>query len=258
VAGVKNPSLPARNYPEYAAGGFSHMDGTIEFFTRVRALLPSEGRILDFGAGRGELAVDGHGYRSRLVDLRGSGRTIIGLDVDDAVLTNPTLDQRLVYDGKAIPLDSGSIDLIVSDHTFEHVTDPDLTTGELDRVLKPGGWLCARTPYLYSALVLASSLVPNRRHAFLLDHVQKGRHSRDVFPTTYGMNSRSAIKKYFPDYTDASYTYSPEPAYHFGSMLIFKAMQVYQYVKRPLLGGEVLMIFVQKPEYAERSGLACR
>ena len=235
------------HYPESAAGGFTQIDGTVQFFTRVQALLPAEGRVLDIGAGRGEIAVSNFGYASGLVDLRGPGRRIVGLDIDEAILENPTLDERVLYDGGVMPLEDESIDLIVSDYTLEHIADPDLFCREVARVLKPSGWLCARTPHLYSALVLASSLMPNSRHVDILAKVQPGRQARDVFPTVYGLNTKRTISKRFPGWLNASYTYSPEPAYTFNSSVMMKLMQVYQYVKRPFLGGEVLMVFVRKP-----------
>ena len=43
----------SRFYPENEAGGFSRLDGTVQFYQRVRALLGPGHRILDFGAGAG-------------------------------------------------------------------------------------------------------------------------------------------------------------------------------------------------------------
>lgn len=243
---MKN-SLQSRCYPEHAAGGFSRIDGTVEFFTRVHALLPETGHVLDLGAGRGQIAQSGWPYLRKLVDLRRAGRVITGLDVDAAVADNPTLDRALMYDGTTMPIEDESVDLIVSDHTFEHIADPLGFCSEIARVLKPGGWVCARTPHFYSALVAVSSLIPNSLHARVLKVVQDGRAERDVFPTVYKLNTARAIGSYFPGWKNCSYTYSPEPAYHFNSMTIFKLMQLYQYVKRPVLGGEVLLAFLQKP-----------
>ena len=45
-------------YPEAAVGGFSQVDGVIEFYTRVNALVDAESRVLDFGAGRAWWAVE--------------------------------------------------------------------------------------------------------------------------------------------------------------------------------------------------------
>jgi len=72
-----------------------------------------------------------------------------------------------------MPLPDESADLIVSDHTFEHIAEPELFARECERILKLGGWLCARTPYRYSLLVLASSLIPNRSHVKVLGSVDE-------------------------------------------------------------------------------------
>jgi hypothetical protein len=45
-------------FPEIKAGGFSRVDGTIAFYTRVQALCPDRATILDFGAGRGKASED--------------------------------------------------------------------------------------------------------------------------------------------------------------------------------------------------------
>lgn len=40
-------------FPEIRAGGFTSLDGTIEFYTRVNALLTADMTVLDFGEGAG-------------------------------------------------------------------------------------------------------------------------------------------------------------------------------------------------------------
>jgi len=138
----------AHFFPETAAGGYSRVDGTVEFYGRVNALLQPHMTVLDFGAGRGAgIQDDLVPYRRSLRTLKGKCKRVIGVDVDDAVVGNPGLDESYVIEpGGRIPLENESVELIVSDATFEHITDPSPVTKELDRVLKPGGWLCARTP----------------------------------------------------------------------------------------------------------------
>ena len=38
-------------FPEIGAGGFTSLDGTIEFYTRINALLAQNMTVLDFGGG---------------------------------------------------------------------------------------------------------------------------------------------------------------------------------------------------------------
>ncbi len=45
-------ALRRRVYPEVAAGGFTRVDGTVEFYTRVNSLLRPDIVVADYGAGR--------------------------------------------------------------------------------------------------------------------------------------------------------------------------------------------------------------
>jgi SAM-dependent methyltransferase len=245
---VAMPSVEERYFREIRAGGFSRLDGTIQFYLRVNALLSPDMTVVDLGAGRGAASDDRKGFRRDLATLKGKVREVIGVDVDPAVLENPIVDRALVYDGHTLPLADNSADLIVSDHTFEHVTDPATFAREAGRILKPGGWLCARTPYHLSAVAAVSSMVPNRLHSGLLSAIQPRRKAFDVFPTAYRLNSFARLKRYFPlnKWENASYTWSPEPAYHFDNRFVFGLMLALDAVKRPLFGGEVLLVFLQK------------
>ena len=237
-----------RFYPECLAGGFTRHDGSAQFFLRVNALLEPGMTVVDLGAGRGAFSDSDIVMNRKLATLKGKVREVIGIDIDPAVMENPSLDRALVYDGVTIPLPDNSVDMIVSDHVFEHVTDPERFVAEMDRILKPGGWVCARTPYIISLVVMGASLVPNRMHSRALRKSQPSRESFDVFPTVYKLNSFSRLKRHFPPshWDNASYNFSPEPAYHFNNPWIFRAMLVYDAIKRPLLGGEVLMVFMRK------------
>ena len=242
-------NIDKRFYPETGAGGFNRYDGTLQFYIRVNALVRPDMTVVDLGAGRGGM-VDppSTAFRNGLLTLRGRVKRVIGIDVDPVVMTNPLLDEAHVYDGGRLPLQDQSVDLLLSDYTFEHIPDAGVFAGEITRVLKPGGWVCARTPHLISAVALAASLAPNRMHPALLRFIQPGRQERDVFPTCYKLNSRRALKRNFRAalWENYSYTWSPNPGYHFNNPWIHRALQAYQYVKTPLFGGEVLLIFLRR------------
>lgn len=176
-------------YPETAAGGYSSVDGTVQFYSRVRALLRPEFIVLDLGAGRGEgLLDDPVPFRRDLRTLRGHCADVIGCDVDPVVLSNPGLDRAFLIspDGR-LALPDASVDVIVSDYVLEHIEDPAAFAAEVSRVLKPGGWFCARTPNYWGYIAVASRMIPNRLHAKVLARVQVGRKEKDVFPTWYRM-----------------------------------------------------------------------
>ena len=238
-----------RVYPEMGAGGFTRADGTIQFYGRIAALLEPDMTVVDLGAGRGCQFEDDNAYRRQLTTIRGKVGKVVGIDVDPAVLSNEHVDERIVYDGVTLPLGDASADLIFSDWVLEHIEDPVAFASEIGRVLKPGGWFCARTPSSLSLIALASRLVPNRLHAQALETVQDGeRKSEDVFPAHYRLNTLRAVRRHFDPARWAHYcfTWSPSPSDHFGRTFMVHALRALQYLKQPFLGGEVLFVFLRK------------
>lgn len=235
-------------YPEIGAGGFTRADGTIEFYGRINALLRPEMVAVDLGAGRGCQFEDVNAYRRELVRIQGKVSKVIGIDVDPAVLTNTFVDEARVYDGGRLPLDDASVDLVYCDWVLEHIEDPVVFASEVTRVLKLGGWFCARTPTAHSLTATVSRIVPNRLHAKSLETIQRGtRKGEDVFPAFYRLNTLGALRQFFsgPLWASFSYTFSPSPSYHFGNTIIARAMCALLYAKQPL-GGENLFVFLQK------------
>jgi SAM-dependent methyltransferase len=203
-------------YPELHAGGFSRVDGTVEFFSRVQALLPESGHVLDLGAGRGKWQEDACAWRRRLSDLRGDGRLVIGADIDHAVTQNRGVDTAVLLPPEGgLPFPDASLAMVVSDWVFEHVADPLLLAGELTRTVAPGGWVCARTPNRWGYVGLGARLIPNDKHVHLLGRLQPQRADKDVFPVSYRLNARSAVRRFFreEEWLDRSYTYNPDPDY---------------------------------------------
>ncbi len=238
-----------RFYPEVEAGGFSRVDGTIEFYTRVNALLAPEMTVLDFGAGRGAAFCDGRSaFKRDLQRLRGKVSRVIGIDVDPVVRDNPELDEaHVIVPGSSLPLACSSIDLIVADSVFEHITEPEACAAELDRVLRPGGWICARTPNRWGYVALAASLIPERLHASVLRWVQPTRKSEDVFPTVYRMNDRRRLRDLFSNtqYSDFSYAYSAEPAYIPQNAILWHGAILFEALS-PAFMKTTIFVFLQK------------
>lgn len=246
-------------YPETPAGGFSRFDHKVQFFSRVNAVLLEKGEgcvVLDYGAGRGEWGDGRHAYQVALQDFRKlpSVSRVIGVDVDDVVLTNPYMDETHVIqpDGK-INLPDNSVDVIVSYAVFEHIEDPVTAVKELNRVLKPGGWVCAWTPNKLGYVAVASSMVPNRLHAKVLRRIgmvgdAKGqRGDADVFPTFYRLNTLSAIDQFFTKvgFTNHSYVFSGPEGYAGRSMMLARVLRVYNWIL-PQNFGTHLYVFCRK------------
>ena len=167
-------------------------------FLGVAQVLAAEAKIVvDVGCGRGGMA-DGPAGRV-FHDLRGPGRTVIGIDIDQVGESNPIIDEFRLIDPATLrwPLDDASVDLAVSDFTLEHVDDPEPFVAELARTLRPGGVFVGRTISRYSPLSAAARLVPNEKHARWLSVLQPRRQEKDVFPTRYRMNSERELRALF-------------------------------------------------------------
>lgn len=221
-----------RAYPEIGAGGFSRVDGTIEFYTRVNALLSDEMIVLDIGAGRGaQLANATSPYRARLQSLRGRVKRLVGVDIDNAVKDNGFLDEaHVLAPGKPLPFPAACFDLVYADWVLEHVERPEAFAAEVHRVLKPGGWFCARTPNRWGVTGIGTNLIPNRLHARLLQVLQPSREEQDIFPTAYKLNTRRSIRRHFPteEWEDFSYFYNSEPPYVQRSRMLMAVLDAYQ------------------------------
>lgn len=183
-----------RYYPECRFGGFTRIDGTIAFFTRVNALLQPEHVVLDAGCGRGEYAEDANTYRRGLRILKGKVRRVIGIDVDEAGRDDPFLDEFRLIEGPHWPIEDESVDMVLCDSVVEHLPEPVKVLEECRRVLKTRGFLCIRTPNALSYFGCMSRLIPNRLHRRVLGRVQDGRKEEDVFPTLYRCNTRTKLQ----------------------------------------------------------------
>lgn len=238
-----------RVYPEAAVGGFSRLDGQIEFYTRINALVDPKSRVLDFGAGRGHWAVDPMPEMSRrLRMLRGRVAEVVGTDVDPAVLTNPALDTaQVVALGDPLPFEDHAFDLVIADHVVEHVNRDDAqdVADDVMRVLRPGGWFAARTPNKWGMIGIGARVVPNRLHVRTLRRLQPDRKAEDVFATRYTMNTRRDLARLFAGHDLHMYGHTSEPTYFGRSALAWRLAAGLGRVTPPRLA-PTLMIFVQK------------
>ncbi len=217
-------------HPEKNIDNSSKLDGTVRFYSLVRAaMLRTDARqVLDFGAGRGAFwrlsgQPGGSLLRRHLQDLRFGGAEVTAADVDPVVATHPCSHRQVVIQvGSALPFADGAFDVIVSDVTFEHVDDPQFVASELLRVLRPGGYICARTPNKFGYVKVVTSMIPNAQHARFLRRIQPDRLAEDVFPTRYKMNSLADIRQLFSGCEVFHYYDSAEPSYYFGNKILYR------------------------------------
>lgn len=234
-------------------GGFSPQDGTLDFYGRINALLRPDMIVLDLGAGRAAWFEDDPiAFRRDVRNLKGKVARVIAADVDPAVLENRAVDESVLIADGLIPVADASIDLIVCDYVFEHVEEPVAFAAEIGRILKPGGWLCARTPHRNNLVSVAARRVSNKRHAAVLRKVQPDRKEIDVFPTVYRLNTRAAIRRAFPGWRDTSFVFRSDPAYFFGRKAMFKLITATSHFLPSSLIGNIF-VFLQKPGDARES-----
>jgi SAM-dependent methyltransferase len=202
-------------YPESKFGGFTDIDGTITFYTRVNALLESSFVILDVGCGRGSYMEDQISVRKNLRIFKGKVKKVIGIDVDHTAAQNPFITDFFLIADDRWAVNDNSIDLIICDNVLEHVEKPDFFFTQVNRVLKPGGYICIRTPNAHSYIALFSKLIPNKYHSKITAIVQDGRKEEDVFPAYYRCNTVGKIKSRlnFHNYENVVYGYEAEPSY---------------------------------------------
>jgi SAM-dependent methyltransferase len=236
-------------------GGYSSIDGTIEFYGRINALLWPECVVLDLGAGRGAWSfADPCKERRRARSIKGKVAEYIGADVDPVVLANPVTDRNvMIIDGR-IDMPDQSLDLIICDYVLEHILDVTAFVREVERVLRPGGYFCARTPHKYNYVSCVARVVRNGLHARWLRWVQPERKAEDVFPTAYRCNTLRAVRARFPQtkWQSGSYLYTSEPRYYFGRRLLFRVFSMIHKVFPTALTGN-LFVFIRRRDYAQSS-----
>jgi SAM-dependent methyltransferase len=202
-------------YPESRFGGFTDIDGTIIFYTRVNSLLEPHYVVVDFGCGRGAHRDDPVVIRRELKILKGKVQKVIGLDIDPVAEENPYIDEFYLLKGDVWPLQDDSVDLCISDAVLEHLERPESFFAECARVLRRGGYLCIRTSNAWNWVSICGRIIPNKWHAKILAKIQLQRKEADVFPTVYRCNTVLKIRKMLDKYgfEHVVYGYEAEPSY---------------------------------------------
>lgn len=118
---------------------------------------------------------------------------LIGVELVDFTDVPPGIETYNADLGH-LPLDDGSVDLIMSRSVFEHLADPQAVYAEFARVLSPGGRVVFLTANIWDYGTMIARLVPNRLHARVVK-MTEGRAEEDTFPTQYKTNSRGAVER---------------------------------------------------------------
>ena len=154
------------------------------FEARIDSLLDSDDALLDAGCGR---------TVPTLRKYVGRARRLVGVDLVE-FRDVPSGIETYQVDLASLPLETSSIDLIVSRSVFEHLVDPLAVYREMARVLRPGGVVVFLTANMWDYATLIARLVPNRFHARIVKAVE-GRDEEDTFPTAYKTNTRRDIER---------------------------------------------------------------
>jgi SAM-dependent methyltransferase len=158
--------------------------------------------------------------------LAGRCRTLVGLELSPAMaatgrrhrsISGGQPGEVLCSDASRIPLDAGSVDVVLCIDALHHLDGLDGFLAESQRVLRPGGVLVAVEPNVWNPVVfLAHLLPPEERGALWPNHplALRGALTRafgriEVWPVTYvsGIDSSLALK--LVDFADAALRVPP-------------------------------------------------
>jgi SAM-dependent methyltransferase len=207
-----------RYYPESRFGGFTDIDGTIAFYTRVQSLVEPSHLVLDVGCGRGAHQDDPVPVRRALRVFQGRCKRVIGVDVDGQAADNPFLDEFRRIKGSGWPVEDASVDVCIADNVVEHLRDPPQFFAECRRTLRSGGYLCIRTPNARNYISVFAKSVPNAFHKAVLGKVLYAKKDEeDIFPTRYRCNTKRRLRRRLDEhgFEHCVYGYEAEP-YHLG------------------------------------------
>jgi ubiquinone/menaquinone biosynthesis C-methylase UbiE len=212
---MRAEALLHKFYPESGFGGFSNVDGTMLFYQRVQALLRENDVVLDVGCGRGLNADDPVPARRLMRTLRGRCGRVIGIDVDRAGQDNSLVDEFRLIDCSRWPVGDATIDLCMADWVLEHIPDPKAFCSEVSRVVKVGGYFCARTTSRFGYVSLADKLIPSTARNAVLQRVGGNRKRHDIFPVLHRCNTPGSLYRFLSQsgFDSIVVSHEAEPSY---------------------------------------------
>lgn len=170
---------------------------TTQFYRNIGEQVRDTDTVLDLGAGRAAWG-ERDDENSRIRNMSDVAKTYLAADVDPAVFQSTIYDKVMLVEDGVIPMDDSSVDRIICDFVFEHVSDPAQFANEAIRILKPGGKLFARTPLRSNYVCVVSRLMSESAIQRLLSHAQPSRELEDHFEVCYKLNTEADLRAAFP------------------------------------------------------------
>lgn len=143
--------------------------------------------ILDAGCGNGNYVIDEFRQRISLA---------CGVDLNETFTAkNICLDEIRCSDLADIPYPNNTFDCALSLWVVEHLQNPIDVLKEINRVLKPGGYLIFCTPNKNNILLLLKRALKSGKLNQLINKVLYGRSKEDIFITYYKVNDINTISQ---------------------------------------------------------------
>ena len=151
-------------------------------------LVTDKTRWLEVGCGR--LFFPSNPILARVLSERCD--TLVGLDPDPTLLENPYVHHK-VHSSIQDYHSEDPFDLISLRMVAEHIAEPDLAVKTMAKLTHAGSYVVIYTIFKWSPVPVATYLTP-----FFIHHPIKkafwGTESKDTFPVSYKMNTRSDLK----------------------------------------------------------------
>jgi ubiquinone/menaquinone biosynthesis C-methylase UbiE len=121
---------------------------------------------------------------------------VLNLDIGYQDLQKNPGRLKVCADAQALPLRSSSVDLICSEHVFEHFLRPQRVLEECCRVMVDGGYMVVSGPNGWSYVALVARVTPLRFHKLVhrLGSTPSGNEA-DPWPTFYRFSTPLTIRR---------------------------------------------------------------